>query len=420
MRTTLLAFCPLAAGLAWTTAILNPAAAQSPSVTASPAPEMRAASTPGGNSKSAEKKKGWRVAPALGVDAEYDDNVFLLALLKKDNLAAPSSAEAISGRYADMQSAKDVLTTMSAGLSLKGPGLFGRSTTVTPGVAYELYTRNTARSNVSLGLALQQELTAGSRLRVQGRLTPNYFARNYMADAVDLDGNGSIADAERVYVSGEYREGEFGADYRLRLAKSSKKQPFGASLQLGGGYYNRTYDAVLSGRGLHGPTAGAKLQVDLGQRISVDVGYDYASLAADRSNQVVLLDEPDFGQDLNGNGTTTDLSARALTMVDRSRSEQSLGASLQFGFSKPVDLTLGYEHRWRSYASDWSLDVVNRGRRDTRNQMSADLRIRLTKELRLRLGGVHAAQKLNRAGDPTGEIDDYNRSVGRLGLSYEL
>jgi hypothetical protein len=257
-------------------------------------------------------------------------------------------------------------------------------------------------------------------LRLQGQFTPSYFARNYMADAVDQDANGSITDAERVYVSGEYREGEFGADYRLPLTKSNKKHPWGASLQLGGGYYSRSYDARFDGRSLRGPTAGAKLLLDLGRSVEFNLGYDYSSLGATPSNQILLLDEPDFGLDLNGNGTASDLSARAVTMVDRSRREHSVGASLRFEPSKKAEITLGYEHRRRQYTSNEPLDDVNRGRRDTRRQMSADIRFRLSKDLRLRLGAIHSAQKLNRTADPAGEIDDYTKSQGRLGLSYEL
>jgi hypothetical protein len=389
-------------------------------MTASQTPETRASRPKSESSKRAEKNKGWRIAPTLRLGAEYDNNLFLLSTSKKDDVANPSAAAVTSGRYAEMESANDVLTTMSAGLSLKGPGLFGRSSLVSPEVAYELYARNTARSNVSLGLSLQQDLSAGSRVRFKGRLMPSYFARNYMADAVDQDLSGSITPEERVYATGEYRESELGADYRLRLAKSTKKHGIGASLQVGGGYYDRSYDAPFAGRDLHGPILGAELLMELGRRISFEVSYDYSSLSATASNQVLLIDEPDFGQDLNGNGTASDLNARVLTMVDRSKREHSLGASVLLELSRPVDLSLGYEHRWRRYTSAQSLDVVNRGRRDQRDQVSADLRFRLAKDLRLRLGAVHAVQDLNRAGDPAGEIDDYTRSQARLGLGYEL
>ncbi|HEV8176217.1 MAG TPA: hypothetical protein VGP44_00870 [Gemmatimonadales bacterium] len=423
MRARLAFACPLVVGLIWATSRVNVAEAQSPALRSAQSPLASDPVVKGKRSKRAgQSSSAWRVAPALRVDAEYDNNVFLLAPLKKGDLAAPSTSELISGRYTDMKSAKDVLTTMSAGLSLKGPGLMGKTSQIAPELSYELYAQNPARSNVSLGLSLQQDLWADGRLRIEGRLTPSYFGRNYLANAVDQDADGSISAAERVYATGQYREGEFGTDYRLPLAKATKKHPFGAALQLGGGYYGRSYDAVLAGRNLRGPTAAAKLLLALGRRVEFDLGYDYLSLGATPSNQVLLLDEPAFGLDLNGNGNATDLNARSLTMVDRSRKEHSMGVSLRLAPSKPVDITLSVEHRWRRFTSNQSLDISDRGRQDRRDQASADLRLRLTKDLRARLGGVYSAQKLNRTGDPgaAGEIDDYTRSQGRLGLSYEL
>ncbi len=365
---------------------------------------------------------GWRVSPSIKVNAEYDNNIFLLTPNKKDNVTAPTSADITSGRYSDMKAPDDVLTTMSASLTVQGPGLLGKSSSIAPEVSYDLYAQNTQRSNLTLGLSLQQEVWGDGRFRVRGRLTPSYFARNYLADALDQDANGSISEGERVYAAGEYREGELGADYRVSLVKSSRKRPLGAALQLGGGYYSRSYVAPFNGRDLHGPTMGAKLLLDLGRRLDLDLGYDYSSQAATESAQIVLLDEFEFNQDFNGNGTTTDLDTRVTALVDRSRNEHSLGATLRFELSKPIDVVLGYEHRWRRYTSDQPLDVSNRGRKDARHQLAGDFRVRLAKDLRLRLGGVHTSQSLNRTGDPgsTGEIDDYSRSQARLGLAYEL
>jgi hypothetical protein len=372
--------------------------------------------------QSRKAKNSWRVSPALRVDAEYDDNVFLLSSGRKDDVENPSSAEMISGRYADMEKGSDLLTTMSAGLVLKGPGLWGKPSVIAPEVSYELYTQNDHRSNVNAGFSVQQQAWAGGRLRLQGRVSPKYFVRNYLVDAIDRDGSGSITEDERMYAPGEYAEGEFGADYRLPLSKVTKRQRFGAAIQLGGGFSSRSYAAPFAGRNLHGPTAGAKLLLDLGRRLELDVGYDYTSLAAPRSAQVLLLNEADFDQDFNGNGTATDLDARVATLVDRSRKEHRAGATLHFEPSKPVDVTLGYEYRWRRYTSDQPLDVSHRGRKDARHQISSDIRFRLGKDLRLRLGGVHSRQNLNRTGDPgaAGEIDDYTRSQARLGLSYQM
>lgn len=421
MRVCLSSACRLSLGLACAAPLVNVAAAQSPSMRPT---QTQESSAPTAQTKSSKRAgaRSWHASPSFQVNAEYDNNVFLLPATKKADVAAPSAAELISGRYSDMNQATDLLTTVSAGVTVKGPGLMGKSSVIVPELSYELYTQNTQRSNLRLGLSLQQEAWANGRFRFQGSLTPSYFARNYLADAIDQDASGSITADERVYARGEYREGELVADYRLPLSKSTKKRPFGAALQLGGGYYNRSYDAPLAGRDLHGPTAGAKVLFDLGRRVELDVGYDYSSLAARVTDQVLLLDEPDFGQDLNGNGSNSDLDARVLTPVDRSRREQSLGATLRLEASKKADLSLGYEYRWRRYTSEQALDISDRGRQDSRNQFSADLRIRVTKDLRARLGGVYSSQRLNRSGDPgsTGEIDDYTKSQARLGLSYDL
>lgn len=413
MRTNFVIACQVAIGLSWSAVAGTAAWAQAPTHTAF--------SQPTGAKQAKRSASRWHLTPALRVDVGYDDNIFLLSANKKDDVAAPSAGEVISGRYAGMESAADVLTTFSTAIALKGPGLMGKSSVLAPALDYELYTRNSERSNLRLGMSLEQELWASSRLRLQGRLTPDYFAKNYLADAVDQDGNGIISDDERVYAVGEYREGDLTADYRFPLTRSSKKRPFRAAVQVEGGYYGRTYDGSLGGRDLSGPTAGAKLLLDLGKRISFDLAYDFASLGATPTAQVQLLDEASFGQDFNGNGTATDLDTRVVTTVDRSRREQSLGLTFRLDLGKATDAALGYEHRWRRYTSAQPLDVSNNGRRDARDQVSADLRVKLAKDLRLRLSGVRSVQDLNRTGDPgsTGEIDDYTRHRGSLGLSYE-
>lgn len=418
MRVTFSYICYLALSLALT----GPAAAQSSTDQSARQAEAASLSAePRRSERSRKTKKTWRVAPSIRIDAEYDDNIFLLDSGRKDNVEDPSSAEVISGRYADMKQASDVLTTVSAGFVLKGPGLFAKPALITPEVSYERYTHNAQRSNVGVGVSIQQEAGAG-RVRLKGKVTPRYFARNYLTDAVDQDANGSITEDERVYAPGEYSEGEFAADYRLSLSKATRRHPFGVSIQLGGGFSSRSYAAPLPSRNLDGPMAGAKLLLDLGRRLELDVGYDYSSMAGASATQVLLLNESDFNQDFNGNGTTTDLDARVATLVDRSRREHRAGATLQLELGKPLDLTMGYEYRWRQYTSSQPLDVSHRGRKDARHQVSGDLRFRLAKDLRVRIGGVHSRQDQNRNGDPgsLGEVDDYTRSQARLGLSYEL
>lgn len=366
--------------------------------------------------------RGWRVVAELRLGAEYDDNVFLLDTGRKNDVASPSAAEVASARYADMDDAADLVTTLGAAVDLKRPGLSGRTLTISPAVAYELYARNSARSNVAVGLSVEQDLPRSSRLRLQARLSPEHFTKNYLADAVDADLNGTIGDAERRYDSGEYREAEVSLDYRFRVAKSTRAHPFGASLQLGAGYYDRAYAEPFGGRDLAGPTAEARALLTLSRRVSVDVTYGFASLSGDPADQVVLLDEADIGEDLNGNGNSTDPDVRVVTPVDRSRTEHSLGGEVRVEVGKRVDLDLGYEHRWRSYSSDEPLDVTHLDRRDSRDRFGAELGMRLSPRVKLRLGGEAASQDTNRPGDPGAADDtsDYTRFRAGLGLTYAL
>lgn len=375
-----------------------------------------------GSAPSSKPAKGWRLSSSLGLATEYDNNVFLLDRGRKDDLALPAADEVASGRYTGMENASDLITTLSAALGLKGPGMLGKTLTLTPAVAYELYGKNSERSNAVFELSVEQDLPNDGRLRLQGRLTPGYFAKNYLVDAVDGDGSGTIARAERVYAGGEYREKELLFDYRFRLAKSTPKRFVGSSLELGTGYYGRVYEAPFAGRDLNGPTARAKLRVDRGRRVSLALGYDFASLSATPTNQVVLLDEPGFGQDFNGNGLSTDLDVRVVTTVDRSRTEHSLGGGIGVDLGKSSDLEVSLEHRWRRFSSTEPLDVSHNGRRDGRNQVSAELGFRLSRGVKLRLGGRSSSQGTNRPGDPavTGEINDYTKYQANAGLSFNF
>ncbi len=353
-------------------------------------------------------------------EVEYDDNVFLLADTKKNNLDVPSASAQASGRYTDMKSASDVIATLSAAAPLRFPGAMGRSIDLVPAVAYHAYLQNGQRSHVTLGLSAEQDLPRGSHLRVRAGMTPSYFAKNYLFDAVDGDASGTITSDERRYRPGTYRETDISADYRIRLDKSSGKSPFGASLQVGGGYYGRAYKEPFKGRDLSGPTAGVKLLGELTRRVGLDVEYGFASLNSDVTSQVMILDEPDFGRDFNGNSTITESNVRVDGQVDRSRREHALGARMKFEATKRVDFTLEGERRFRSYTSEEPLDAANNGRRDTRDQVAAELSAGLRSGIRLMTRASYTQQSLNRSQDlgGTGEVDDYSRIQFAAGVRY--
>lgn len=367
--------------------------------------------------------KGWRVgAPALAITSERDDNVFLVSESKKDDVGASGAASMASGRYAGMRSAADIITTIDAELAIQGPGMSGRAFVMTPGVRYEYYAENADRRNATFKLDLEQSLGHGNEVRLRARMTPSYFARNYLADATDIDGNGSIVPAERSYRRGTYGETEFTADYRRRLDESTKRSPFGAAVRLGAGYYARTFEAPFAGRDLAGPTAKVALLSDLSRRVKVELGYELGILSASPTDEVLLLDEQAVGADLNGNGRTTDIDVRSVQRVDRSRVEHVVIVGGRIELTGRTDVGAQLEHRRRSYGSGEPLDVSYNGRSDARNRLAVELSTAVSRRLTVGINVGIASQSLNRERDfgSTGEIDDYSRHSVGLRVGYRF
>lgn len=362
--------------------------------------------------------KTWKFDPRLQIVTEYNDNIYLLPANKLDDPGAPSAADLASGRYSGMEAAADLITSLNASLAMQGSGLGGRDFTITPAFGYEFYARNGERSNASVGLALEQMLRREGRMRLRAGYQPGYFSRNYLADARDVNANGTITADERVYARGEYHESELQADYRLRLAKSTRSHPFGAWLTVGAGYASRAYDAPFSARDFTGPTAVARLQFDLANGLELTTSYDLAVLGSDVTSQVILLDEPVYGEDLNGNGNASDLSARAVRTVDRSRTEHVIGESARFGVGKDTDVELSVDYRMRRFGSDEPYDVANNGRKDHRLQFGADLTHKFSKGVRMFSGASYGTQGLNRRTDlgAEGAVDDYTKLRAHFGV----
>ena len=366
----------------------------------------------------ASKAKGVRIDARFDLLADYDGNVFLLPSSKRNNVATPSAASVTSGRYENMDAFADVITTGRAALGLRTDGLNGRNLTLTPSVAYEFYALNAERRNLSFDLALEQDLRRDGRVRLRAGYVPTYFARNYLTDATDANLDGTIAAAERVYARGDYSEFGTQADYRLRLAKSTRAKPFGAFMSVGAGYVSRAHDAPFAARDFNGPTGMLRLQLEPRRGLEFETTYEVALLSSPVTLQVVLLDEPVYGEDLNGNGNATDLNARTVRSVDRSRSEHAIGQVMRFEPGERTDVELMVEYRWRRFSSNEPYDAANNGRRDQRLQVGVDLERRLRRGVRLLAGVRYGGQQLNRRTDlgADGAVDDYTKLQARLGL----
>jgi hypothetical protein len=367
--------------------------------------------------------ESWRLAPALRVVETFDDNPFLLSDARRAGVDAPSTSSLTSGRYTSMAGSNDFITSLRGGLHAEGPALLGRKLTLGADARYEYYQRNAKRRNVFYDLRAVQALGHGTHLGARAELQPRYFFRNYLADAIDLSGDGTIQTAERVYAAGTYSDQEYTGELRQRLVKSTEDHPFGAQLTLEGGHKVRDYQQPFQTRGYKGPFAGASAELDLTANVALEGDYRRSSLRSTPGTSVVLLNEPDFNQDFNGNGTTTDLRVRSVQAVDFSRIEQDMAASLRVSASDAVETTLSYGRRLRSYQSKQPYDVYNNTRRDHRDRFGLDVAYRFSPGRSVHIGGNGEVQKLTNTLRPSATIDDatdYTRKGFYVSWSHQL
>jgi opacity protein-like surface antigen len=366
--------------------------------------------------------RSWSPAARVQAEVRYDDNPFLLTAGRKSRLDAVSTADSQSGRFRGMESATDVIPIPVLRLGIAGAGLGGRTLEIDAEVAYEANLRNAERRHAEFGFGIEQSLPRAGRLRLGADWRPSYFHKNYLADAVDQNGDGDIGPEERRYASGTSNEVDLSLGYRHRLVKATKDRPLAVTAELELGYLDRSYDAPFGGRSRSGPGAGAGVAFELRRRWMIGLDYSYESLGGDPGQEVLILNENDFGQDFNGNLSTSDDSARAVVLVDRSRAEHELGVSVQGELGKNTTIEVGYARRLRCFSSTQPFDVVNRDRRDTRNELAAELDLGLASGLHLALGARRAAQSTNRAGDPgsAGDAADYTRYVASAGVRYRF
>lgn len=359
--------------------------------------------------------QGWKPSARISAEVRRDGNPFLLTPAQRDRIAAPSQGDVISDRFRDMESATDIIPVASADVALAFPGAFSRPLEISVEGAYEANVNNARRRHTELSFGLEQALRKAGRARLRAEWRPSYFWKNYLSDAIDANGDGNIDASERSYRPGTSDELDLTLNMRRRLSKSLRGE-------IEVGYFTRTYEAPFSGRDRHGPGAGGSLSLAAGKRWTIGAEYAFQSLQSDVAREVLILDETEFGVDFNGVNGVTDTAARAFELVDRSRVEHNLDISLEAELSDAVTLALGYGRRMRIFGSAQLYDVADRDRRDTRNEFTAELTVRVAHGMRFTLSGAAARQNTNRSGDPgsTGEVVDYSRSVLAAGLSYRF
>jgi hypothetical protein len=362
----------------------------------------------------AKAQKSWKAAVKVDAKGHYDTNTFLLSDRQRTRLQAALPDDQISGRYKDMNSVHDYIFTPSVKFLAEGPGLGGRKLGLEAGLNYDMYFLNPRRRHFNIDLAAEQNTSRNGRARVRFEYTPSYFYRNYLADATNY--TTSVLPSERVYKPDVYSQWDITVDYRHRLSGGK------AALLARVGYLQRRNQAPFVGHDRNAPHMGGGLDFGLTKWWRVDGNYDLALVDSPRVQEVMILNEPDFGVDFNNDGNTSDFSIRTVQFVDRRHREHLFRASTKLGIRERSYFEFGFERRHRDFLSKEPFDVFHNGRTDNRDTFHVAFVSHLNESLQFSAGYKYIFENSNRPNDPgvVGEVNDYKRSVGFVGLSYRF
>jgi hypothetical protein len=358
--------------------------------------------------------RAWTAAVKVEGKGRYDTNVFLLSDHQETRLQTAGPAEQMSGRFKDMNSVSDYIFTPSVKFLAEGSGLAGRRLGLQAGVNYDMYFLNPKRRHFDFDLAVEQNTSRNGRVRVKFDYIPDYFYKNYLADATNF--TSSVTASERVYKADVYNEGDLTVDYRYRIAGGR------TVVTARGGYLKQRNGAPFSGHDRNGPHGGGGIDFGLTKWWRIDGNYDYAVVNSPRVQEVMILNEPDFGVDFNNDGNTSDLSMRTVQFVDRRHHQQLFHVNAKLGSSERSFFTFGYERRLRTFLSKEPFDVIHNGRTDARDSLGVAFSSRVGRSLQLTAGYAYILQNSNLPNDPgaTGEINDYKRNVAFLAMAYHF
>ena len=368
----------------------------------------------GDSSAKPAARKSWTAAVKVEGKGRYDSNVFQLSDHQTTKLTTAGPAEQISGRFNGMNSVSDYVFTPSVKLLTEGPGIAGRKLGLQAGVNYDMYFLNPKRRHFTFDFAVEQATSRNGRVRAKFDYTPNYFYKNFLADATNF--TSSVTASERVYRPDIYNEGDLTIDYRYRIAGGR------TVVTARGGYLKQRNRAPFLGHDRNEPHGGGGIDFGLTKWWRIDGGYDYAVANSPRVQEVMILNEPDFGVDFNNDGDASQMSIRTVQFVNRSHHEQLFHVKARLGFTERSSFEFGYERRLRNFLSKEPFDVLHNGRSDARDNFTAAFSSHLGRSLLLTTGYSYIFQNSSLPNDPgvTGEINDYKRSVGFIALAYRF
>lgn len=363
---------------------------------------------PAPREKPATKSGEWKTSWLARMDLEYDSNIWRLDGDDEERLLDDPPADRISGRFDDMESVEDWISIPSIRFAAKGPGPFGRKLELWAEAELHAYAVNPARSHVRFQVGAEHPVGDLGRLELEATLLPRYFRKNYLADATDL--TGSVSASERIYEPGEYLEFELALAYRLRLVEGERFSLDGLATL---GLRARDFASPFGERDERAWPLEIGLRAGAWKRVKATLAFRYEPIDSPSQGAVVLLDEPAFTADLNGDGDATDMNARSVQTIDRSRRESGLVLGVEVELAEAVWAVCEWTRTWKDWSSNGTYDLDYRGRSDIQDRIELGVRVQFSKSWEGRLGYEHTVQDTDRPADPatTGETSDYDRDV---------
>jgi hypothetical protein len=325
----------------------------------------------------------WRARWDARLVTTYDDNVFGLSPSQLRRL------EAGRDRYADMNAAHDILSSVRVRAGLRGPGLTSQRLDVLADARFDHYAISPRQSRFRLGLLVRQRLSERDRLRADIDIAPGEFRRNYLG-GVDETG-------APVYIAGTQTTAGGAIGYERALWSADKAQLSGMARVMA----SRRTVADLPWRDRHELGGAVRLDLRMGTAdLQLNAGRSRAS-HPDEPEPVRLDDQviwSTLGRDF---GLTSLGVAGSLRLSD----EASVGAS--------------YGHRTRQYLASLAEDPVYGDRSDRGEIVGVELRLRVSSRVDLQLGGSLQRQFTFRPGrGDTGDEASYTRRTTTLRVDY--
>lgn len=359
----------------------------------------------------------WTSSVRVRSDVTRDDNVFLMSPGLIARMHRQVEADRISGRFRDMRAASDTIFVPSLAWEAQGSGIGRRRLITHADLEFNLHARNVRRNHLRLDLWAEQRTSRYGRTRLRLEYVPEVFQRNFFADATDRIG--SVSAQERIYQPGISLETDLTLRYRhLRLPGNLRR----LRATVAGGYLSRRYRSPFGGMSRGSPHAEAEVEFAVARWLQTAVAYEGALVKSPRMAEVMILDEPQFGVDFNGDGDTRDLNRRAVQVVDRSHGSHRWRVSSTADIARGVTLDVSYDRRNRRYSSGEPFDVRYRGRFDQRDTARLQIGYRVVRLLSLNAGFRFQRQSAKRAQVAEGldEVTGYLRRSATVGVTLNL